>query len=75
MLPGGADYQTIHNDGIISLHAVYMIQTDDGAIINIVNHGVLVPATNENKEYFRTFPRFVAPNGKYSWLNTCRQYS
>ena len=69
VLPGGADYQLIHADGTVVLHAVYMLQTDDGAVINVVNDGVLVPPKNGSALYFRTSPRFNAPNGRYTWLN------
>ena len=71
VLAGGADYQVVGSDGTTHLKAVYMIRTDDGALINVENEGVLVPpSTSGNAEqYFRTSPKFRAPNGKYGWLN------
>ena len=69
ILPGGADYQVVRQDGTTALHAVYMIQTDDGALINVVNDGLIVPPANGQQFYFRTSPKFTAPNGKYGWLN------
>jgi len=71
ILPGGADYQVTGSDGTNHLKAVYMMRTDDGALINVENEGVLVqPGTAGNAGvYFRTSPRFKAPNGKYGWLN------
>lgn len=69
VLPGGADYQLIRQDGATSLHAVYMLKTDDGALINVINSGVLVPKSDNQDFYFRTTPTFTAPNGQYSWLN------
>ncbi len=71
VLPGGADYQVTRTDGTTLLRAVYMIRTDDGALVNVVNEGYIVPpGTSGNDElYFRTSPLFTAPNGKYGWLN------
>lgn len=69
ILPGGADYQLIRKDGVTQLHAVYMMRTDDGALINVINDGLIVPESNNQAFYFRTAPKFIAPNGKYDWLN------
>lgn len=69
LLAGGADYQVIRNDGVTSLHAVYMMQTDDGTLINVINDGLLVPQAENQAFYFRTLPRFIAPKGDYDWLN------
>ncbi len=71
VLPGGADYQVVRADGVVAIEAIYMIRTDDGALINVVNKGLI----NSNVEggpaarYFRTVPEFVAPIGPYDWLN------
>lgn len=69
VLPGGADYQTVRSDGVVEVHAVYMIRTDDGALINVINDGIIVPGENGAAPYIRTSPRFRAPIGKYDWLN------
>jgi hypothetical protein len=71
VIPGGADYQVTRSDGTTLLRAVYMIRTDDGALINVVNEGYIVPpGTRDNAAlYFRTSPQFTAPTGKYGWLN------
>ena len=69
VIPGGADYQLTRSDGTTRLHAIYMIKTDDGALINVDNVGLIVPESADTPFYFRTSPRFTAPNGKYSWLN------
>ena len=69
VLPGGADYQTTRADGVTEVHAVYMIRTNDGALINVVNDGIIVPGENGSAPYIRTSPRFKAPLGKYEWLN------
>jgi hypothetical protein len=70
VLAGGADYQLVRADGVTEVHAVYMIRTDDGALINVVNDGIIVPpAAAGGAPYIRTTPRFTAPVGKYDWLN------
>lgn len=67
VIPGGADYQLVRPDGIVELNAIYMIKTDDGAVINVQNSGILNPAPDNF--YFRTAPKFTAPIGPYDWLN------
>jgi len=70
ILPGGADYQLIRPDGVMELKAVYMIRTDDGALINVINEGIIVgPEINNGENYVMTTPSFQAPVGEYDWLN------
>lgn len=70
ILPGGADYQLVRPDGVRELRAVYMIRTDDGALINVINEGIIVaPELNNGESYIMTTPQFRAPVGKYDWLN------
>jgi len=69
VVPGGWDWQLVRADGCIGVHADYMLKTDDGVIINVVNDGVLcMPADGEPPRPVRTLPRFEAPLGKYQWL-------
>jgi hypothetical protein len=72
VVPGGADYQVSRGDGTTFITAVYMIKTDDGALINVSNEGYIVPpgARGNAALYFRTTPKFTAPTGKYGWLNS-----
>jgi hypothetical protein len=72
VLAGGADYQVTRADGSTFITAIYMIKTDDGALINVVNEGYIVPPGNRGNDavYFRTTPKFTAPTGKYGWLNS-----
>ena len=67
VIPGGADYQLVRPDGIIEVNAIYMIRTDDGAVINVDNRGIIDPTGA--KPYLRTAPKFAAPVGPYDWLN------
>jgi hypothetical protein len=78
--PGGADWQFVESDGLTSVEAQYVIETDDGVLIEVRNSGLrrgaphvlarlaageAVPA---REYYFRTTPRFNPPIGKYEWL-------
>lgn len=72
IVPGGADYQVTRTDGTTFITAIYMLKTDDGALINVVNEGYIVPPGSRGNAalYFRTTPKFTAPTGKYGWLNS-----
>ena len=72
VIPGGADYQVSRADGTTFISAVYMIRTDDKALINVVNEGYIVqPGSRGNDAlYFRTVPKFTVHTGKYGWLNS-----
>jgi len=70
VLAGGADYQLTRPDGVRELTAIYMIRTDDGALINVINEGIVVaPEAPDGEAYVVTTPKFRAPVGKYDWLN------
>jgi hypothetical protein len=68
VIPGGWDWQLRRTDGCLSIKADYMLKTDDGAIINVVNQGVSCPAVDGKRDPVRTLPVFEAPLGKYEWL-------
>lgn len=69
IVPGGWDWQLARADGCIDVHADYMLKTDDGVVINVVNDGALcTPKPGESPRPIRTSPRFEAPLGKYEWL-------
>lgn len=81
VLPGGADWQIIRNDGAADIQARYTIQTETGARIlvssNGLRHGppeVLERLTRgEDVEpslyYFRTVMRFETSDPSVDWLN------
>jgi hypothetical protein len=70
IIPGGWDWQLTRADGCIDVHADYMLRTDDGVVINVVNNGALcLPQAGRSAGPVRTSPRFEAPMGKYGWLN------
>jgi hypothetical protein len=68
VLPGGWDWQLVTKTGCHSIQADYMIQADDGAIINVVNKGTSCASPGANIRLITT-PSFEAPLGPHAWLN------
>lgn len=66
--PGGADRQLIRGDGVRQLTAQYELETDDGAVIGIVNK-VLVEDLEGGGRYAFSNVEIAAPVGRYDWLN------
>ncbi len=81
LLGNAADWQLTRNDGVTVVDALYALKTDDGVVIQIRNRGLRHGpaevmqrlAAGEDVDpaeyYFRTTPEFIAPSGKYDWLN------
>jgi len=81
VLPGGADWQIVRDDGTAVLEARYTIEAADGALVYVRNWGyrhgprevlariargeVVDPALY----YFRTTPTFETAAPQYDWLN------
>ncbi len=82
ILSGGADWQTVRVDGTADLVAQYTLQTDDGALIYIVNKGIRHASPEvltrmakgedvaPSEYYMRTAATFEVSDEKYKWLNT-----
>lgn len=78
----GADWQTVLADGTAELVARYAFETDDGAIIEIVNTGfrhgppevLAAIARGEDVDpslyYMRTQARLETGDPRYAWVNT-----
>lgn len=78
---GGYDWQTTRPDGVTIVDAQYMLETDDGVMLQCRNRGLRhgPPDTmrrlaqgelvDPSAYYFRTAPEFIAPAGRYDWLN------
>jgi Protein of unknown function (DUF3237) len=66
IMPGGWDWQ-LTTGGCFKLQADYMIATDDGVIINVLNKGTKCDSANSQR--ILTSPVFEAPVGRYDWLN------
>lgn len=68
IIGGGWDWQLRRADGCLQIKADYMLRTDDGTVINVVNTGVSCRAKDPTA-VVRTHPVFEAPQGKYDWLS------
>jgi hypothetical protein len=69
IIAGGWDWQLTRSDGCTEIEADYMIRTNDGVVINVINVGALCPPEPGRAGPAVTQPRFEAPKGKYDWLN------
>lgn len=81
LLSEAADWQVTRSDGVTVVDAMYAIRTDDGVVIQVRNRGLRRgPAevleriaqgeqVDPAEYYFRTVPEFIAPAGKYEWMN------
>jgi len=81
LMGNAADWQLTRHDGVTVVDAMYAIETDDGALIQIRNRGLRHGppevmarlAAGEDVDpaeyYFRAVPEFVAPDGPYEWMN------
>jgi hypothetical protein len=70
IVPGGADWQIVHEDGLTELDTRYTLETDQGELIYVQNAGVRHAAPDVIKKllagetvdpslvYFRTTPKF-----------------
>lgn len=68
ILPGGWDWQLRRADGCLQIEANYMLKTEDGVVINVINKGAVCPGPDGKRPLVRTQPVFEAPIGKYDWL-------
>jgi Protein of unknown function (DUF3237) len=82
ILPFGADWNLIQPNNVMFLSARYLLKTDDGVAISILNEGwarvdnaVMAKIMNDelvpedSQWYCMIQTRFEAPVGKYQWLN------
>ncbi|MCR8827831.1 DUF3237 domain-containing protein [Pseudosulfitobacter koreensis] len=77
----GADWQTIFGSGMAELDTRYAMETDDGAVIEIINYGyrdgppeVLAAlgrgeAVPPEDYYMRTHARLETGDARYDWVN------
>jgi hypothetical protein len=78
--PGGADYQVIQPDGFTELEARYILETDQGELIYVVNRGMrhappeviaklnAGEAVDQSQIYFRVVPTFETSSPRLQWL-------
>jgi Protein of unknown function (DUF3237) len=81
VLPGGADWQVIHADGMTSVDTRYALQTHDGALIYIATRGVrwgspevlarifAGEVVEANEYYFRLTAQLETGAAAYAWVN------
>jgi len=81
LVGNASDWQLTRPDGVTVADAIYAIRTDDDVIIQIRNRGLRHGpdavmarlAAGEDVDpadyYFRTVPEFIAPRGRYEWMN------
>lgn len=77
----GADWQTIFEGGTAELDTRYAMETDDGALIEIINYGfrhgppevIRAIAAGEEADpadyYMRTQARLETGDERYAWVN------
>ena len=77
----GADWQTIFADGTADLDTRYGFETDDGALIEVINRGVRhgppevvarIAAGEDvdpSEYYMRTHARLETGDARYDWIN------
>jgi hypothetical protein len=80
VLPFGADWQLVRQDGVVELEARYVLKTGDGALISVRNLGIVHAAPEllagmargqfppPDRYYFRTSPIFETSHAGYQWL-------
>jgi Protein of unknown function (DUF3237) len=81
ILSVGADWQTIFDDGLTELDTRYAMETDDGAVIEIINYGyrhgpaAVISALAKGEKvdagsyYMRTHARLETGDPRYAWVN------
>ncbi|WP_441247440.1 DUF3237 domain-containing protein [Kitasatospora sp. McL0602] len=81
ILPGGADWQVLHADGMASIDTRYTLHTHDGAHLYLSTNGLrhgppevlrrlaAGEQVDPGEYYFRLFCRFETGDERYQWLN------
>lgn len=69
VMPGGEDWQLVRPDGDTELYARYLLKTDDGVIIQVINQ-VLIHQKEKDQPYVRSVIDLEAPiDSNYDYLN------
>lgn len=81
VVPGGADWQVVRDDGVVDIDAHYSLKLDDDARVEIVSSGVRYAAgdaleriargddVDPSEYFFRTFVRFQTGAPRLAALN------
>lgn len=80
VVPGGADWQIIRDDGFTDVDARYTLETEDGELIYVSNLGIrhappdvmrrlnAGEQVDQSQIYFRAVPKFEAAAPELEWL-------
>jgi len=80
LLPGGADWQLIREDGFTEIDARYTLQTDSGHLIYVTNIGIrhappdvmrrlnAGEIVDQSEIYFRAIPKFETAAPELEWM-------
>ena len=70
VLPGGEDWQLVRPDGDTELYARYLLKTDDGHVIQVINNALIHTDAKTNAFYCKSVLDLEAPqNSPYDYLN------
>lgn len=70
VLPGGEDWQLIRPDGDTELNARYLLKTDDGVVIQVINSALIHTDSLTKAFYCKSVIDLEAPsNSPYDYLN------
>ena len=81
VLPGGADWQVVHEDGTATIDTRYTLECHDGALISVATrgcrHGPLEvlgriasgEPVDPSEYYFRVAIQYETSAPQYEWLN------
>ena len=81
IIPGGADWQTVHDDGNLQIDAHYAFRTTTGSFVEVTSSGVRAGAPDVLRRlaagetvspaeyYFRTAMRFRTGTSELAFLN------
>jgi hypothetical protein len=72
VLPGGEDWQSVRPDGDTELYARYLLKTEDGYLIQVINQVLIhIPSKEKNAQaYIKSVIDLEAPvDSPYEYLN------
>jgi len=70
VLSGGEDWQLVRPDGDTELYARYLLKTDDGHVIQVINNALIHTDAKTNAFYCKSVLDLEAPqNSPYDYLN------
>lgn len=70
VLSGGEDWQLVRPDGDTELNARYLLKTDDGFVIQVINQALIHTDARTNAFYCKSVLDLEAPaNSPYDYLN------